>query len=154
MRAIKTILLLACLGVAGPSFAQNWTAEQQGVIDDLKECWDIWVEAAKDADPSPWIDNCTDDFKYWVGQGAPADADDVRRNWSATVASKEFWVSLDPITIQIFDDIAIVHFYGAWSVEGPDGRTVDERKRTEVFRKSSERWLLVAGHGTPTDVED
>ena len=63
-------------------------------------------------------------------------------------------MSLDPITIQIFDDIAIVHFYGAWSVEGPDGRTVDERKRTEVFRKSSERWLLVAGHGTPTDVED
>ena len=153
MRTIRTILVLVCFGIAGPSFSQNWTAEQQGVIDDLKECWDIWVESVKDDDPDAWIDNCTDSYKYWWIDGSPNDADFLRRNWSATVEAQEFWVKLDPISIQIFDDIAIVHFYGQWSAKGPDGRKINEQKRTEVFRKSDDRWLLVAGHGTPTDVE-
>lgn len=154
MRTIRTLFVLACLGIAGPSFSQNWTAEQQGVIDDLKECWDIWVDAAKNADtgPSPWIDNCADDdLRYWFRRGAPNDLDDLRRNWSAIVAAKEFWVSLDPITIQIIDDIAIIHFYGAWSVEGPDGRSVVEAKRTEIFHRSNGRWRLLAGHRSSSD---
>lgn len=152
MRAIKTILLLAFLSVAGPSFAQTWTADQQSVVDDLKECWDIFVQSVKDDDPNAWIDECTDDFRYWWIDGTPNDADFFRRNWAAAVEASEFWVSLRPISIQIFDDIAIMHFYGQWSTKVPDGRIINEQKRTEVFRRSSNRWLLVAGHGTPTEV--
>ena len=154
MRTVRIMFVLACLGIAGPSYSQNWTAEQQGVIDDLKECWDIFVDATKGTDPSPWLDNCNDQEHfagYWNRRAALNDANYVRRNWSAISAGNLFWVSLDPIAIQIIDDIAIMHFYGTSSVEGSDGRTVIEDKRTEIFHRHNGRWLLVAGHRGSSD---
>ena len=154
MRTIRTIVVLACLGIIEPSYSQNWTAEQQGVIDDVEECWDIFVDAAKGTDPSQLQDNCSDlehHAGYWNRRGALNDADFVRRNWSAISAGNPFWVSLNPISIQIIDDIAIMHFYGTWSIEGPDGRKLYEDKRTEIFHRHNGKWLLVAGHRSSSD---
>ncbi len=66
------------------------------------------------------------------------------------MAADEYWVSLEPIDIRVIDDVAIVHFYGTWNGLEEGNRVSHERKRTEVFRNVSGRWMLVAGHSQPS----
>jgi hypothetical protein len=54
----------------------------------------------------------------------------------------------------LFDDVAVLHFYGYWKTPGPEGEEVTEAKRTEIFRRIDGRWKLMAGHGTLVDTGD
>ena len=144
-------LAAAALLIVAPASAQNWTAEQQEVITQLEECWDIWVESANQGQPDAWLDRCTDDFRYWGDEtGSPNDTAMLRRQWTQVMEADEYWVQLRPLDVRIVGDVAIVHFYGAWNgLEGGE-RLTRERKRTEIFRNADGRWLLIAGHGQPS----
>ena len=129
--------------------AQQWTVEQQEVIEQLKTCWDIWEDALQAGDPSPWLERCADpDLTYWADDAVPAGIEMQRRAWATWMESDYRWVDLRPLVVTIRDDIAIMQFYGYWNEKRPDGRVVTEAKRTEVFRKVNGRWLLLAGQAT------
>ena len=61
------------------------------------------------------------------------------------------WIDAYPIRVRVYDDIAIMQFFGRWRVENPDGPQELQQKRTEVFRKVNGRWLLIAGHDNPVE---
>ena len=144
-------LIAAAFLIVAPAAAQQWTADQQEVISQLEECWDIWLEAASEGQPDAWLDRCTDDFRYWGDEtGAPNDAAMLRRLWSEIVQADEHWIELRPLDVRIVGDVAIVHFYGSWNGLEGEERVTRERKRTEVFRKVDGRWLLIAGHSQPS----
>jgi ketosteroid isomerase-like protein len=146
-----SILAAMALALAAPLSAQQWTAEQQEVITQLEECWDIWVGALNEGRPDAWLDRCTDDFRYWGDEvGAPNGSADARRTWTEVMEADEYWVSLKPLDIRVVGDVAIMHFYGSWNGREGDERVTLERKRTEVFRNVNGRWLLIAGHSQPT----
>ena len=144
-------LLVVAVLLAGSASAQQWTSEQEEVITQLEECWDIWVVATHDGSPDAWIDSCTDDFRYRGDEiGAPNGVAELRRTWGEVVATDAYWVSLRPLDIRIIDDVAIVHFYGSWNEKQGEERVTQERQRTEVFHKEDGRWLLIAGHSQPS----
>ena len=129
--------------------AQQWTVEQQEVIEQLKTCWDIWEDGLQAGDPAPWLERCADPaFTYWADEAVPAGIEMARRAWATWMESDYRWVDLRPLVVTIHDDIAIMQFYGYWNEKRPDGRVITEGKRTEVFRKVNGRWLLLAGHAT------
>lgn len=151
-RFTSTAMLLSLLAfIPAAAQAQTWTAEQQEVITQLEECWDIWVEASALGRPDPWLDRCTDDFRYWGDEtGVPNGPAVLRRQWREIMEADYRWVTLRPLEIRIVGDVAIVHFYGSWNAKEGDGRITEETKRTEVFRNVDGRWRLIAGHSQPS----
>lgn len=149
MRRLPTLLIALILAPCA-AFGQ-WSDAQREVVDNIKACWDIWVEALAEDTPDRWIDNCAEkDYQYWSAEdGTPRGVDEIRILWPSIRKTEEYWVSLRPVSIQLFDDIAVVHFYGAWSGIDGERRRLAEAKRTEIFRRSRGGWRLVAGHRTP-----
>ena len=146
------LAILFTISIASPSYAQNWTAEQQGVIDDLEACWDLWVEALDDRTPDAWASACAEeDYTYWFRGAALGGLEDLRREWSMIRETQEYWIGLHPISIKIYGDIAIMHFVGIWSGLGPEGRIINEANRTEVYRRDGGQWKIVAGHNQATN---
>ena len=148
------ILVLAiALLLPASTQAQQWSAEEQEVLDHLVECWDIWVEGTKSGSPERWTSECsTPEQTYWPSaNGAPSynEHERIRRNWETFSRNYPGWVEIRPVSLTVIDDIAVLHFYGSWRVRTADGETINEAKRTEVFRRIDGRWKLIAGHGTP-----
>jgi len=149
--AIGTLLL-----VPGPTLAQQWSAEEQEVLDQLAECWDIWMEGTESGSPDRWMEMCAvPELTYWGAQdGAPLNNDFTRRNWDMAMASDLGWVDIRPVSLTLMDDIAVLHFYGLWRAPASEGEQVTEAKRTEVFRRIDGRWKMISGHATPVSAED
>jgi hypothetical protein len=155
MRALTLSLLLAL--TAGGVAAQEWTPEQQDLIDHVRMCWDVWVEALADETPARWEAACPIDERshwWWGPDGVPNTNEDVRRNWHITREVDVDWVSLRPVYVDMFGDVGVIHMYGYWRANTTDGTTVTEARRTEVFQRRDGRWVLIGAHSTPVTPAD
>ena len=155
---MKRSLTLAAALMTAPLVleAQQWTPEQIEVIESLKGCWDTWMVSMRADDPSVWIDQCTDgDYTFWwAAEGAPNNPETLRRNFEWIKGTDLGWSDIRPLTVKVFGDVAVMHFYGYWWAKTSDGKTLTEELRTEVFRKLNGRWVLAAGHSTPRTPAD
>lgn len=154
-RMILTLTLLT-LAVSQPLRAQQWSAQEQEVLDSLAACWDLWMEGIESGSPEGWIVECTTPgVTFWpAADGAPLGLDFIRRTWGDISGRDLGWADIRPVRLTVEDDFAVLHFYGYWRAETPTGEIVTEAKRTEVFRKIDGRWKLISGHGTPVNPED
>lgn len=154
----RIIFLLAVLGAAvvQPLTAQQWSSQEQEVLDDLVECWDLWMEGIRSGSPEQWISQCsTPESTYWGAQdGAPNDNEAIRRSWAMISTQDLGWVDIRPVKLTVQGDLAVLHFYGYWRAPAGDGEVVTEAKRTEVFRRIDGQWKLLVGHGTPVTPAD
>ena len=149
MRALALASL--ALLVATPAFAQQWTAEEQEVIDTITMCWDAWVEASADETPAHWYDTCRPDenaLMWWSDQGAPQGVNWHRRNWDTIREGNFEWADLRPVAVRIYGDVAIVYLYGYWSRDTAEGRVTSEHRRTEVFQRRDDGWTFIGGQGS------
>ena len=150
---MRTIYSLLAFTLVSPDLAgaQQWTVEQQEVIDQLGECWDIWMDGVRQGTPEAWVEQCTvGDATFWPGEfAAPISVDDIRRAWGTTAGVDINWIAIHPIVVRVDGDVAIMHFYGTWHEPSPEGVVETEAKRTEVFRRIDGRWKISVGHGTP-----
>jgi len=145
--ALAALVVVLCFTPA--AHAQQWSAEQQEVIDTLKECWDIWMEDVRGGvGPDGWLEQCAvPDYSYWWIFGVPHGAEEDRRNWETISETDLGWISLQPVAVRIYDDVAVMHFYGTWRVSNSEEPL--EAKRTEIFQRVDGRWKMIAGHATP-----
>ncbi len=156
LRMVLLSVSLTLLASAAPVFAQEWSDDEQEVLDNLAECWDIWMEGVESGSPERWISECsTPTMTYWFApDGAPGTNDVNRRTWETISRTDLGWVDIRPVSLTITDDIAVLHFYGYWRAATADGETITEMKRTEVFKQLDGRWKLMAGHSTPVTADD
>ena len=63
---VLTLTFLALIA-APPVTAQQWSDEQQGLIDHIKMCWTAWVETLADETPDRFFEACAFDEKahFW-----------------------------------------------------------------------------------------
>jgi hypothetical protein len=152
------LLVFAAALIAAPAAAQEWNAEQQGLLDHVTACWDAWVVALADQTPDRFLDACPQDDRghwWWTADGAPEDlVGSLRRNWHVIREVDEDWVSLRPIYIDIFGDVGIIHLYGYWRANTPDGTVTTEAKRTEVFQRRGGSWVLIGAQSAPVTAAD
>jgi len=152
----RTLILIAfVIATSVPAAAQQarWSAEQKEVIDNILACWDAWKQAAEKNDPQIWLSRCAcaDDAVAWyTADGAPRDIKwHYDRQLAVTRQGSPDWVDIRPFSVNIYGDIAAVHFYAYWKSMTPSGYEVEEQKRLEVFKKINGRWTLIAGQTTP-----
>lgn len=148
------IVLLAGVSLASAQ-SPKWSPQQQEVIDHIKECWNAWMDAAQKGDAEVWIARCpvaSGATMWWTDGGAPSDPVAwIRRNFDMIRDEKPKWTDLVPVSVAIFDDVAIVHFYGYWQITRGGSREVVEHKRTEVFKKVRGKWTFLGGQVTPVE---
>jgi ketosteroid isomerase-like protein len=124
---------------------QDWSAEQKAVwqvIEDSNAAW-----AAGDLEGV--YENTHADFTWWTyvtaapGNRAAAmsyDGANIGRN-------KVVATDVQPLTVQVYDTFAVVHYYARSLSENADGeRNFQEARVTDVFKKENGRWMLVANH--------
>lgn len=150
MRFALILIVGIWLSLPRPVHSQQWSPEQQEVLQAVMDCWDLWMVAVDQNTPDPWLDSCeTEDATFWAAaDGAPnlTGGDFLRRNWGHEIGVDLAWVDLRPIHIGVREDLAVLHFYGYWRLPGP---VLEEWKRTEVWRREDGQWKLWVGHGTP-----
>ena len=149
--------LVSLVGLPTSSAGQQWTAEEQGLLDNVKACWDSWMEAVRAGDPEIHFGKCPqveNSSMWWTEFGAPEGRQMVRRNFEQVVATDIDWLDIRPVAVRIWGDVGMVQFYGYWSARTPDGPAITEYKRTEVFRRVDGRWFFLGGQGTPASPAD
>ncbi|MGW8265952.1 MAG: nuclear transport factor 2 family protein [Longimicrobiales bacterium] len=155
----RSILALFAIALVTPqgAWAQQWTPEEQGLIDNIKMCWDAWMEAVEAMDVEIHYRKCpqVDDVSmWWTDFGAPEGKQMARRNFGQIAAVDLAWLDIRPVAVRIWGDVGMVQFYGYWSARTPGRPVVTEFKRTEVFRRVDGQWVFLGGQGTPASAAD
>ncbi len=135
MRHLLKTLTFVILLVPFTSSAQHWTEEEQELIDHIIMDWNAWMEAIEKNDIEIWLTKSprVENAKWWwTEEGAPSDAEWVRRNWDMVRRVDAGWSDMRPVSILIHGNAGIVHFYGYWKANTKDGPVVTEAKRTEL----------------------
>jgi len=150
MRLSLFTILILCSLISLPLTAQNWTAEEQEVLDQIKKAWDYWEKAVKEKDLNIWIDNVkpADDWQgWWTSESALWTMENDKRNFDKWLKNIKnyYWESVFPLSIKVYEDLALIHFYATYTVEDKSGKSTRyEEKRFEVYRKIEGIWRLTS----------
>lgn len=148
MRALGLALVLL---LPGPLAAQNWSADEQSLIDAIEDCW---AQAATDTSMEGFLEACrpTDETTYWwTPETTPFS---VTSSWvrQARAAWNDVAVAQDlrPLRIQIDGDFGFIFLHGIRIWETPDGAQRTESWRGyEVWKRTSGSWSFYGGMGAP-----
>jgi len=156
MRLSLLTVLILCFFLSLPLTAQNWTAEEQEVLDQIKKGWTFWEKAVQAKDLNLWIDNMqpADDWSgWWTSDGGLWTHEKEERLFDKWVENVNdyYWEGLQPLSIKVYDDFALAYFYATYNIEDKTGKvTRYEDKRLEVYRKIDGIWrwtgAMVAGN--------
>lgn len=127
--------------------AQEWSAAQKEVWSQVEATWQAGVN--KDLEGlMAFID---DDFVGWNRFNPhPHTKDHLRKHaaWNFDKPEKAVVWHIEPASIKIHGDIAIVHYFASSVWRAKDGTDTWDRGRwTDILKKKGQRWVLVGEHG-------
>jgi hypothetical protein len=151
------LFALSVLTVAAPCAAQDLTAAQRDVVAALTRCFDGWVQSFVDRSFSTFAKACPQSaeaaFWYTDRDGPVAYGGDTGL-WNSVIGSTQTyaWRALQPISVLLDDDLALVFFTVTWSRQPNSGAAVEAAsKRMNVFRKKEGVWEMVGGMMTTVE---
>ncbi len=145
MSALATAVVVALLSAPAPIPAQQWSAEQQEVLE-----FELGCQANKEA----WLDCFHEDYVAWGNGnlGVPVNKDDVvaigGRSWDV---DEVLLVHLKVLDINVRGNLAIaLVVYTETLRNGDTGEVTTVSTRwTDVCLKEDGRWAWIADHGSP-----
>jgi hypothetical protein len=143
---MRSLLLVASVAlIAGPMSAQEWTAEQMEVWDDLVACWDSSVNGTLQA--------CIhDDYvSFQLAQSVPQNkADLVAGEAYSNETFETLWIHRKPLHIDVRGDVALVlyeqNYVSRHTRTGAE--TTSKESWTEVFVRDGGAWKALTDHGS------
>lgn len=147
---MKRILLVFSFMIACTItvYSQTWSAEQQQVIAQVKNCFDKWWAAVKTGDSASFRSACPcdADFAIWSTDfGAPIGIDEASSILKfAKDPSIDHFQTIRPVRVKIVDNIAVMYYYQDTYRGTLSDYSSFSAKRLTVLRKVSGRWQLVA----------
>ena len=150
---VSLLVLLVALCTPARAWAQHWTPQEQEIIDLNQACWEAW--AADSLERIEATCNEHEDARgWWTAFGAP----DVGwyanyvHQWMDAIGSKEEWIyfEIKPLSVRIFNDTALIHFWATRTFRGLDGVVKTEgQKQLNIWQKINGRWTWIGGQATP-----
>jgi hypothetical protein len=146
---VLLILLVFSGLVVTASHAQNWTAEQQEIIDLNQSCWDAWVTEDV-AEMRRVCNEHKDATNWWTPNGAPTvgwfEKNGDRWTEAFLSRSKSVYFEIIPLAVSIFDNTAQIYFWATSTDEDNDGElTTTSRKQLNIWQKMDDRWTWIGG---------
>jgi len=132
-------------------YSQNWTPEEETILERVKTGWTSWQDAVNNKDLSIWLDAADpmDDRHCWfVHEAGPRNIDDAKRNFEFRIQdlSRLHMIKLTPLRIEVHENVAFIWFYARYTTEDKNGNTSTfEDKRFEVYHKVDGKWRWSAG---------
>jgi ketosteroid isomerase-like protein len=144
LRLLRLGVLVALTAI--PSSAQEWSAAQKAVWDSVK----AYTEAADRGDVEGYLSYLHEEYRGWPNAWPlPSRKADVRKvlgHFLKVETTELSWI--EPVSIQIFDDVAIVNYYFGLHLKDEEGKIRNTGGRwTDILLKQGDKWLLVADHG-------
>ena len=145
-KSLLILVLFVCLTVTA-SFGQSWSKEQQEVWKAVDEIWAVWAAGGNVDLTFSLID---DNYRGWSNNDPAPFTKKDKRPWM------EFYFKnypieiykINPMSIDIYNDIAIVFYYYQILQVKPDGTDMQVAgKWMDIYRKNGASWLLLADSG-------
>lgn len=149
---IMAVLFVVFLAPAAAR-AQHWTAEEQEIIELNQECWDAW--ASQDLSQVEATCNEHQDARGWWTPNAAPDNGWYAKNatrWMTAVGSQEKWIywEINPLSVRIFNDTAMIHFWATLTYRAVDGEVKTmTQKHLNIWQRSNGGWTWIGGMATP-----
>jgi len=129
-----------------PLAAQEWSDKQLEVWKNVQTYWDL--DAKQDLDG--FMSYFHEDYIGWSKESFFPGNKASLRKWLAEIYknTKVIVTDLSPQAIQIFDDVAIVHYFYSQMTEDKEGkRTYVKGRWTDILKKQGEKWVLIGDQG-------
>jgi len=153
MRCREIILGTAAAIMLGaltaPASAQELSREQQEVWDFIVACNDNFIAGNQ----SRILDCFHEDFSGWrYGDQVPRNKRSIEKFLPFDLQDDILAADLRPISIRVFGNFAIAHYFLAEVTESASGEAVRGNMIwTDILLKEGNRWYWVADHGGPID---
>jgi len=150
-KIIFPILALSLLFMPLIVYPQNWTPEEETILELVKAEKSSWQDAVNNKDLSIWLNavDLTDDWHcWWTTDGGLWNLDDAKKNFEFTIKDivRYQLLNVNPIRIKVYDNVAFIWYYFISAQEYKNGKTdYNETKRFDVYRKVDGKWRLSAG---------
>jgi ketosteroid isomerase-like protein len=144
------IVILMVTFFSAPIFAQEWSAEQKEVWENVETYWEL--DAKRDLEG--FLGYFHEDYSGWFNLNAvPNDKDGVRKWLSHSFKTTQILVQdIMPVAIKVHGDMAIVHYYYSRLIKEADGEEENINGRwTDILKKQGDKWVLIGDHGGPDD---
>lgn len=155
MRCALLFAVFLPAALATPIAAQDWTAEQQEIIDFGHRCWTTW--AAEDW--AAYERACPMDAgaRYWdMNESVPSYGHQSWKGWNEAM-----WPHMEalhyehrPIAVQFFGDVATYYFFATYFNSDSNG-VISRFTQHElaVFQRRDGGWVLIGGAFTAFPVK-
>ena len=154
-RAIAAIFWISFLLTAPiEADSEGWNKEQREIWSNIEH----YTGLVASGDIDGFLEYYHDDFTGWIPHGYLPDDKTQRsklvryyfepKENGIPVWGKQLLSVKKPISIRVFDDIAVVH-YTQEDLKTTDGKNeVTERTAwTDILKKDGDRWVMIADHG-------
>jgi ketosteroid isomerase-like protein len=145
--AIKSILLAmvlyCCTSVAT---AQEWSTVQKEAWKTVETYWSL--DGAGDV--QGMLSYFHAEYVGWNFNDAVTGSKEKATKYLTYYSQRGKMVfdDLTPVSVKVYGDVAICHYYYFQVIEDKDGKRTDSRGRwTDVLRKTGDRWMLIGDAG-------
>jgi uncharacterized protein (TIGR02246 family) len=144
----RTVTVSSILAILSPlaTQGQQWDADQQEVWQTVQAYWQCYARG----DAEGFLTYLHDDFSGWTHTNAmPRDKEDMARYLPRGFETTQTVLyDVNPVGIKVFGDVAVVHYYYTRTyVDRAGAEHHDAGRWTDVLKKQSGRWLMIADHG-------
>jgi hypothetical protein len=139
----RASLLVALMLLAAPPLAaQEWSAEEQEVVEWL----DAFAEEAYTGGADTFLAWIHPEITSWdYSTKTPLDWEPFTETVAELFASNaSVELVIKPLSVQVFGDLAIVHAWYKETITGPDGDAVFTGRWTAVLKKGGDGWRHLA----------
>lgn len=144
---MKTLMILVfVLIIPFAAIAQNWTVEQQEVIDQINRNWISWAKAVDQKDFSVWKNEVQplNDGYFWIGDSDTLMSGVAMETHFTGLMNNLKKFELEDrhyLAVKIYKDVAVVSYYVIVKIQFTDGVPVRiKQKNFEIFRKVANKW--------------
>jgi ketosteroid isomerase-like protein len=129
-----------------PALGQQWSPAQTAVWKNVEAYW------ARDAagDLDGFMSYIHDDYVGWDRNGPMAhDKSQLRKYLEhAWTTEKTILQDVQPVAINVIDDVAVVHYYFWVITKDSDAKEHERSGRfTDVMMRQGDKWVLIGDHG-------
>jgi ketosteroid isomerase-like protein len=152
MKRVIIFMLSVCLLFSTGLFAKDWSDAQMEVLKDIEKSYEMW----KNRDAEGFLSYVHEDYCGWhyespVTQEKSSFINMVNYYFPKT---ELVFYEMTPLKVQIFDDIAIVHYYFYFLAKDDEGKEIDSQSRyTDILMKVDGKWMLISDHGGDVEIK-
>ncbi|MAV71015.1 MAG: hypothetical protein CMG04_09905 [Candidatus Marinimicrobia bacterium] len=144
MKKMTFAIILSLLGMM--LNAQTFSKAEQKVIDAVSEYWSL-----SNKDKKAWKNTFHESYRGWNKNNEALSNKSMVSKWIDYNFGKDevlFW-NINPIGVQLYDDIAIVHYYYMTiTKDRENGKSTTSNGRwTDILMNVKGSWKIVSDHG-------